>query len=190
MNGISLGYAMCGSFCTLRRALDAMKRLRELGAEITPIMSPIVYSTDTRFGKAEDIRREAEEICGRKIIHTIKDAEPIGPKSPFDLLVAAPCTGNTLSKFSLGITDTSVTMALKAHIRNQKPLLISLATNDALSATAKNIGALLNTKNVFFVPFSQDDPLGKPTSMIADFSLIPKAAAAALNGKQLTPVVK
>ncbi len=189
MNGISLGYVMCGSFCTLRRATDQIKILRESGAEVTPVMSPIVYSTDTRFGKARDYIEEIEELCGKKIIHTVEDAEPIGPKNLFDLIIAAPCTGNTLSKLSFGITDTSATMALKAHIRNQKPVLLAVATNDALGATAKNIGLLLNTKNIFFVPFSQDDPEKKATSMIADFSKIPEAARAALKGIQLQPII-
>jgi len=188
MNGISVGYAMCGSFCTMRRAVEQMKVLREMGADITPIMSPIVFGTDTRFGTAEHWKSTVEDICGKKIIHTVEGAEPIGPKGLLDLLIAAPCTGNTLSKFALGITDTSVTMALKAHIRNERPLLLAIATNDALSASAKNIGALMNTKNVFLVPMAQDDPKGKPTSMIADFNKIPQAALAALEGKQLQPI--
>ncbi len=189
MNGISLGYVMCGSFCTLRRAIDQIKILRDMGASVTPIMSPIVYSTDTRFGRADERISEVEELCGQKIIHTILDAEPIGPKNLFDLIIASPCTGNTLSKLAFGITDTSATMALKAHIRNGKPTLLAVATNDALGATAKNIGLLLNTKNIFFVPFSQDDPKKKPTSMIADFSRIPEAAKAALRGEQLEPII-
>lgn len=189
MNGISLGYVMCGSFCTLRRAIDQIKVLRDMGAEVTPIMSPIVYKTDTRFGRADERIEEVEKLCGKKIIHTILDAEPIGPKNLFDLIIASPCTGNTLSKLAFGITDTSATMALKAHIRNGKPTLLAVATNDALGATAKNIGLLLNTKNIFFVPLSQDDPEKKPTSMIADFSRIPEAARAALCGKQLEPVI-
>ena len=189
MKGISLGYVMCGSFCTLRRATDQLKKLCELGADVTPIMSPIVYSTDTRFGKAADYITEIEKACQKPIIHTVKDAEPIGPRNLFDLIIAAPCTGNTLSKLAFGITDTSATMALKAHIRNQKPVLLAVATNDALGATAKNIGLLLNTKNIFFVPFSQDDPVKKPTSMIADMERIPEAALAALSGKQFEPVI-
>ncbi len=189
MKGLSIGYVMCGSFCTLRRAVEGIRALRQAGAEVTPVMSPIVYETDTRFGKAADFIAEVEALCDKKIIHTVKDAEPIGPRNLFDLIIAAPCTGNTLSKFSLGITDTSATMALKAHIRNGKPALLAVATNDALGASAKNIGLLLNTKNIFFVPFSQDDAAGKPTSMIADFNLIPAAAKAALEGKQLQPIL-
>ncbi len=190
MKGLSIGYAMCGSFCTMRRAIEQMKILKEQGADITPIMSPIVFSSDTRFTNAKALQKEVEDICGKPIIHTVVDAEPIGPRGYLDLLIAAPCTGNTLSKFALGITDTSVTMALKAHIRNGKPILLAVATNDALSASAKNIGLLLNTKNVFFVPLFQDDPEAKPTSMIANFSLIPEAARAALEGRQLKPLLE
>ena len=189
MNGISVGYAMCGSFCTMRRAVEQMKILRDMGADITPIMSPIVFETDTRFGAAEHWKSTVMDICGKEIIHTERDAEAIGPRGTLDLLIAAPCTGNTLSKFANGITDTSVTMALKAHVRNSKPLLLAVATNDALSASAKNIGLLLNTKNIFFVPFSQDDPEKKPTSMIAHFEKIPQAALLALEGKQLEPII-
>ncbi len=189
MEGIRLGYAMCGSFCTLRRAVEEMKKLKNLGADVTPIMSPIVYETDTRFGTAREFIELSEEICGKKVIHTVKDAEPIGPKNLFDILVAAPCTGNTLSKLALGITDTSVTMALKAHLRNEKPLLLSIATNDALGASAKNIGILFNTRHIFFVPLSQDDPKGKHNSLIADFTRIPEAVYAALKGEQLQPVL-
>ncbi len=188
MDGIRLGFAMCGSFCTLRRAVDQLCKLKEMGADITPIMSPIVYGTDTRFGKAQDFIDRVEETCGKKIIYTIKDAEPIGPKNLFDVLIAAPCTGNTLSKLALGITDTSVTMALKAHLRNEKPIVLAVATNDALGASSKNIGLLFNTRHIYFVPLSQDDPQSKHNSLIADFSKIPPAIDAALKGEQLQPV--
>lgn len=188
MKGLSIGYAMCGSFCTLRRAVSELRHLKDLGADITPIMSEIVYSTDTRFGNAADYIKEVEDICQRKIIATVKDAEPIGPKNLLDLIVAAPCTGNTLGKLALGITDTSVTMALKATLRNEKPVVLAVATNDALGASAKNIGLLLNTRNIYFVPFSQDDPNSKQRSMIADFSLIPQTINAALEGSQLQPI--
>lgn len=189
MKGLSLGFAMCGSFCTLRQAVDEIKILRQMGADITPIMSPIVYSTDTRFGKCEDFVNEVEELCQKKIIHTVKDAEPIGPKNLLDVIVAAPCTGNTLGKLANGITDTSVTMALKAHLRNEKPVVLAVATNDALGASAKNIGLLFNSKNIFFVPLSQDDPQGKHNSLIADFKRIPQAVLSALEGRQLQPVL-
>lgn len=188
MKGLSIGYAMCGSFCTLRRAVDELRKLKALGADITPIMSEIVYTTDTRFGKANDYINEIEELCQKKIIHTVKEAEPIGPKNLLDVIVAAPCTGNTLSKLANGITDTSVTMALKATLRNEKPVVLAVATNDALGATAKNIGLLLNTRNIYFVPFSQDDPTSKQRSMIADFSLIEQTVRAALRGEQIQPI--
>lgn len=190
MKGLSVGFAMCGSFCTLGRAVEELRKLNALGADITPIMSEIVYTTDTRFGNAADYIKDIEKLCGKKIIHTVKAAEPIGPKNPLDLIIAAPCTGNTLSKLANGITDTSVTMALKAALRNEKPVVLAVATNDALGASAKNIGLLMNTRNIFFVPFAQDDPQSKQRSVIADFSLIPQAAQAALSGKQLQPVIR
>lgn len=188
MEGLSVGYAMCGSFCTLRYAVDQIKLLRDAGAVVTPIMSPIVYTTDTRFGKCADFISEVEELCGKKIIHTVKDAEPIGPRNLLDVIVAAPCTGNTLGKLANGITDTSVTMALKAHLRNEKPVVLAIATNDALGASAKNIGLLFNSQHIFFVPLSQDDPKNKANSLIADFSRIPEAVTAAVNGIQLQPL--
>lgn len=180
---------MCGSFCTLKNAIAA---LRELSAkyDLLPIMSDITYSTDTRFGTARSHIETVESICNKKVIHTVSEAEPIGPKKLTDVMVIAPCTGNTLAKLALGITDTSVTMAAKAHLRNNRPLVIALATNDALSGSAKNIGALLNLKNVYFVPFSQDDADGKPRSCIADTSLIEKTVEAALLGVQLQPIIK
>lgn len=153
----TIGFAMCGSFCTFKKAIDELKNLRETGANIIPIMSEISYNTDTRFGKAEDFRREIEEICGNQIIKDIRDAEPIGPKGLLDLLVVLPCTGNSLAKIAGGIADSSVTMAVKAHLRNQRPVLIAVSTNDGLGTAAKNIGALLNNKNLYFLPFSQDD---------------------------------
>lgn len=188
MEGLSVGYAICGSFCTLRYAVDQIKILRDAGAVVTPIMSPIVYTTDTRFGKCADFIAEVEELCGKKIIHTVKDAEPIGPRNLLDVIVAAPCTGNTLGKLANGITDTSVTMALKAHLRNEKPVVLAVATNDALGASAKNIGLLFNSRHIFFVPLAQDDPKSKPNSLIADFSRIPETVTAAMNGKQLQPL--
>ena len=183
------GFALCGSFCTLAKAVAEMEHLKEEGWDLYPIMSPIVYGTDTRFGKAADFRDRIQNICGREIIHEIKDAEPIGPKKLLDILVIAPCTGNTMGKLACGITDTSVTMAAKAHLRNGRPLVIAPATNDALSGSAKNIGALSNTKNVYFVPFVQDDAEKKPTSMIADFTQIGPAMLAALEGRQLQPML-
>ena len=189
MKGLSVGFAMCGSFCTLKQAIGEIKNLREIGANVTPIMSPIVYTTDTRFGKSEDFITEVETLCEKKIIHTVKDAEPIGPKKLFDVLVVAPCTGNTLSKIANGITDTSVTMAVKAHLRNERPVLLAVATNDALGASAKNIGLLFNCRHIYFVPLSQDDPIGKPNSLIADFKKISPAVTAALSGERLQPLL-
>lgn len=189
MKNLKVGYAMCGSFCTLKRAVEEIKVLKEKDFDIYPIMSPITYSTDTRFGKAADFISEVEEICGKKIICTVKDAEPIGPKGLLDVLVISPCTGNTLGKIANGITDSSVSMAAKAHLRNGRPLVLTIATNDALSASAKNLGALMNTKNVYFVPFGQDDAFKKPTSLIADFSLIYNTIISALDGKQLQPIL-
>ncbi len=184
-----LGFAMCGSFCTLKNAVECLKKLNET-YEILPIMSQNAYSTDTRFGKASDFIKTITDICSKDVIHTIAQAEPIGPKNLTDVMVIAPCTGNTLAKLAMGITDTSVTMAAKAHLRNNKPLVICLATNDALSASAKNIGYLLNCKNVYFVPFSQDDANGKPRSCIADMSMLEKTVESALLGKQIQPIIK
>lgn len=189
MQNKTIGFALCGSFCTLKTAIEQIKALKELGHNVLPIMSETVYNTDTRFGTAAEFISRVEEISGNKIIHTIKEAEPIGPKALLDLLIIAPCTGNTLAKLAYGITDTSVTMAAKAHLRNERPLLIAVSTNDALAAAGKNIGTLLNYKNIYFVPFSQDMPEGKPRSAIADFSLIPGAAVAALNSRQLQPII-
>ena len=189
MKNINLGYAFCGSFCTLKESVAALKELAKLDIKIIPIMSQIVYTTDTRFGKAEDFINEIEEICQQKIIHTVPAAEPIGPKNLLDVLVVAPCTGNTIAKTALGVTDTSVTMSIKAHLRNNKPVILGIATNDALGASAKNIGLLHNTKNIYFVPYRQDDPFSKNNSLICDFTLIPKTVELALEGKQIQPVI-
>ena len=151
-------------------------------------MSENAYSTDTRFGTAEYFKKEIEDICGKKTVHTINAAEPVGPKKMFDVLLVEPCTGNTLAKLANGITDTAVTMACKSHLRNGRPLVLAVSTNDALGNSARNIGALLNYKNIYFVPMRQDDPNGKPNSLVADFSKIKIAAEAALNNKQLQPL--
>lgn len=183
-----IGYALCGSFCTFSRSLAAMERLAAVGHTLVPIMSEAAYSTDTRFGKAEDIRRRIEDITGGEIIHTVADAEPLGPKVKLDMLIVAPCTGNTLAKLAHGITDTSVTMACKAHLRCDRPLLLSLASNDALSGNLENLAKMLKRKSVYFVPLVQDDPEGKPHSLVADFERIGEAMEAAKNGKQLRPL--
>ena len=190
MKKTTLGLAMCGSFCTFARVLDAFSALDREQYDLVPIQSQAAYATDTRFGAAADFRARLEALCGRPIIHTIEEAEPIGPKKLLDVMVIAPCTGNTLAKLAGGITDTSVTMAAKAHLRNGRPLIIALSTNDALSGSAKNIGALMNYKNVYFVPFSQDNPHNKERSCIADMSLIDDTIKSALNGVQLQPMIK
>lgn len=179
-----LGYAFCGSFCTHERALAELRNLREANFEVLPIMSETVYATDTRFGKAADLRSEVERLCSRPIVHTIVDAEPLGPRMPLDAMVISPCTGNTLAKIANGITDTAVCMAVKAHLRGDKPLVIALASNDALSANLKNIATLLSRKQVYFVPMRQDDPVSKPHSLVADFSRLSMTLQAALEGRQ------
>ncbi len=189
MTEIKAGFALCGSFCTFSKVIPQMKSLKEKGVEIYPMMSEIAYQTDTRFGKSEDFIREIEEICSRKIISTVKDAEPIGPKKLFDILIIAPCTGNTLAKLSSGIADTSVTLGTKAHLRNGRPVLIGVSTNDALGNAAKNIGNLMNYKNIFFIPMRQDDPDGKPNSIVADFTQIYPSMIKALDREQLQPVL-
>ena len=185
---IRLGFAMCGSFCTFKLVLEELERLAK-DYDITPIMSQGAAFTDTRFGKAEDFRRRVAEICGREPITTIADAEPIGPRALLDVLVIEPCTGNTLGKLANGITDTPVTMAAKAHLRNGRPLVLAVSTNDALGASARNIGALMNAKNIFFVPMRQDSPRGKPTSLVADFSETAAAIKSALEGRQTQPLL-
>lgn len=189
MKKATVGFAMCGSFCTLQAVIKQLEELKKLNYNIIPIMSETVYGTDTRFGKAQDFIDKVESICNRRVVHTIVSAEPIGPKSLLDLLVIAPCTGNTLAKLTSGIADTSVTMATKSHLRNRKPVLIAVSTNDGLGGAAKNIGQLLNYKNIFFVPFSQDDPENKQNSLIADFDEIPKSVDYALKGKQIQPLI-
>lgn len=190
MEKTCIGYALCGSFCTFSKAISEMTKLVRLGYDVIPIMSETAYSTDTRFGKAKDFIFEIENLTGKKIIHTIKDAEPIGPKKMCDLLVVSPCTGNTLGKISGGITDTAVTMAVKSHLRIQRPVLLCVATNDGLGASAQNIGKLLNTKNIYFVPLSQDDPDAKPNSLVSHFDLIEECVTAALEHKQCQPVFR
>ncbi len=190
MNSIKVGFAMCGSFCTFSRAIPQIKLLVDSGYEVLPIMSDAAYYTDTRFGKAEEIRKKIENICGCNIMHSIKEAEPIGPKKMTDVMIIAPCTGNTLSKLSNGVIDTPVTMAAKSHLRGERPLLIALATNDGLSGSAKNMGAMLNRKNVYFVPMSQDDPIKKPNSLVAHFELIIPAIESAMMGYQIQPIFR
>ena len=188
MEQITVGFAFCGSFCTLHQAIAALEATRAKFDRVIPIVSQIVADTDTRFGAAHDFMREMERICDHRVISTVKDAEPIGPKALLDALVVCPCTGNTLAKMANGVTDTSVTMAAKAHLRNGRPLILAPSTNDGLAAAAANIGTLLARRNVYFVPFRQDDPIGKPASLVADFSLVPEAVELALKGEQRPPV--
>lgn len=189
LNGIKIGFALTGSFCTISKVIPEIEKLVGAGAEVIPVISGSVDKFDTRFGTAKDLRLKLEGITGKKIVNSIIDAEPFGPKSLVDLFIVAPCTGNTLAKIALGITDTPVTMACKAHLRNQKPLVIAISTNDGLGANAKNIGLLLNTKNVFMVPFGQDGPDTKPNSIVADEKLILPTIESALKGKQIQPLL-
>lgn len=186
---VRVGFAITGSFCTFDKIKKELKNLVEAGADITPILSFHAAKMNTRFGNAEDFVKEVEEITGKKVLQTIQDAEPLGPKNLLDILIIAPCTGNTLSKLSHGITDTPVLMAAKAHMRNHKPLVISISTNDALGINFSNIGTLLNSKDIFFVPFGQDNYEGKPKSMIAKTELIGPTLEMALDKKQLQPVI-
>lgn len=186
---LRVGFAFCGSFCTMSKALDALEQTAARFGPVAPIVSEAVASTDTRFGAAHDFMREMERICGRRVIDTVAGAEPIGPKGLLDALVICPCTGNTLAKLAHGVTDTSVTMAAKAHLRNGRPLVIAVSTNDGLGASAPNLGMLLGRKNVYFVPFGQDDCAGKPASLVADFSLVGDTVEAALRGEQIQPLL-
>lgn len=184
-----VGFAFCGSFCTFSAAMSALETVKARFGDVTPIVSENSAALDTRFGAAHDWLREMERICDRRVIDTLPKAEPIGPKKLLDALVICPCTGNTLGKLASGITDTTVTLAAKAHLRNARPLILAVSTNDALAGAARNIGTLLDKKNVYFVPFRQDDPEGKPTSLVADFSLVADTLSAALAGRQIQPLV-
>ena len=189
MEGLTVGVAITGSFCTFSRAIEAVKVLKVLGAELIPIFSLQVQNTDSRFGKADAFIKDMEVITENKGIYSITEAEPIGPKALLDVLVIMPCTGNTLAKLAVGISDTPVLMAAKAHLRNEKPLVLSISTNDALGSNLNNIGSLMNKKHVFFVPFGQDDYKNKPNSMVAHMELIPNTIQEALHGKQIQPVI-
>ena len=188
MKEYTIGYALCGSFCTLEKSISQIKKLIKHGFKIMPIMSFNAANTDTKFGKASDFKKEIEDICSRKIICTIPDAEPIGPKKMVDILTICPCTGNTLSKLCNAITDTPVTMAAKSLLRIQRPVVISLATNDALGACAQNIGKAIDMKNIFFVPLKQDDPINKPKSLVANFDLLEETINMAINNSQIQPI--
>ncbi len=189
-NGKNIGIAMTGSYCTYKSAFSCIEKLKETGANLFSIFSYQASTTDSRFGTHDEFLKKMEELTGKKPILTIPDAEPIGPKSMLDILVIAPCTGNTLSKLANGISDSPVLMAAKSHLRNNKPVVISLSTNDALGMNLKNIGILLNTKNIYFVPFGQDNYKTKPNSMIAHVDLLPDTIAQALQYKQIQPVIQ
>lgn len=189
LDGVRIGIAMCGSFCTFSESFGQAQLLSDLGCELLPVMSFNASSISSRFGTASENLARLERICNRKAVLTIEDAEPIGPKGLCDVMLVMPCTSNTLAKLCYGITDTPVTMAVKSHLRNGRPVVLAVATNDALGASAKNIGFLLNCRNVYFVPYGQDDYRKKPCSMIAHFDLVPKAVEAALEGRQLQPMI-
>ena len=190
LKGKKIGVALTGSFCTYEKTFVQLRKLKEEGAEIVTIFSNVSQTIDSRFGSPQDFMKEAEEITGSRPLLTISQAEPIGPKSLLDLLIILPCTGNTAAKLANGITDSPVLMAAKAHLRNEKPLLISISTNDALGMNMKNIGILLNVKHIFFVPFGQDDPEKKPNSMTARTETLIPAAEAALEERQYQPVIR
>lgn len=190
LQGKRIAFALTGSFCTLASAVQAMQALRAAGAELLPVLSFHVRDIDSRFGTAAFWRERIMEAAGHeRVIDTIEAAEPIGPQKMADLLVIAPLTGNSTAKLALGITDTPVLMAAKSHLRNQRPVVLAVSSNDGLSGSAKNIGLLLNTRNIYFVPFGQDDPQRKPNSLVADMSKLPETVAAALAGKQLQPLL-
>ncbi len=184
----SIGVAITGSFCTFNKLIPCLKMLKTMYTEITPIFSYAVNKIDTRFYKATDFYNEILQITGKNPITTIVDAEPIGPKKLLDLLIIAPCTGNTLAKLNNGITDTPVLMSAKAHLRNNRPVLIAVSTNDGLSANAKNIGELIAKKNIYFVPFGQDNYINKKFSLSADFNQLLAAVQSALVGEQIQPL--
>ena len=184
-----IGFTLTGSFCTFQKVIPKMKEIKKLGAKIIPIMSFNSYNLDTKFGKAKDFIEEIEEITEKKIIHTIQDAEPIGPKKMTDIMIIAPCSGNTMAKLACDIIDTPATMAAKSHLRNNRPLVIAASTNNGLSGNAENIGKLLNRKNYYFVPFKQDNPITKPRSIVFDSEYIIKTLEYALEGEQISPIL-
>lgn len=185
---MNIGFAMTGSFCTYAKVFPIMELLSR-DYTVTPIFSEASYTIDSRFGTAREHIDLARELCGREPLHTIAQVEPIGPKKLLDVLIVAPCTGNTLAKLAHSIADTPVTMAVKSHLRNGRPVLIAVSTNDGLAGAAENIGRLLGRKHYYFVPFGQDDAMGKPTSLVADFSAIPQTLEAALEGRQVQPLL-
>lgn len=189
LKGIKVGFCICGSFCTFDAVIPEIRKLVAKGADVTPIFSDAVYNWDTRFYSAKEFRSIIEGITGKQVIKSVIEAEPIGPEKLMDIVVVAPCTGNTMAKLANGITDSPVTMACKAHLRNQRPVVLAISTNDGLGANAKNIGMLLNMKNIFFAPFGQDDPINKNNSLVAKFDLILPTIEKALKGEQIQPIL-
>ena len=189
LDGKKVGYALTGSFCTFETTIKQMENLVKNGAQVFPIMSFNSYNLDTKFGKSQDFITRIQKITGHEIIHTIQTAEPIGPKQMFDILIIAPCSGNTIAKLANDVINTPVTMAAKSHLRNEKPVVIGISTNNALSGAAENIGKLLNRRNYYFVPFKQDNPITKPRSVVCDFSYIQKTLEYALDGEQISPII-
>lgn len=189
LSGVRIGCAMTGSFCTFKEVFSAWRLLKSAGAELVPIMSFNASSLDNRFYSAREAVEIFEEICGARVLRRIEEVEPIGPKKLLDLLIVAPCTGNTLAKIASGITDTPAALAVKSHLRNGRPVLVAVSTNDALADSAQNIGRLMNTKHIFFVPFRQDDPAKKPASCVARFEMLPASAKAALEERQIQPLL-
>lgn len=188
-SGLKIGFAMTGSFCTFGKCFEQAEILKNMGAEIIPVMSETASYTSTRFGSAEENVKKLSLISGKEVITSIADAEPIGPKNMTDIMVVAPCTSNTASKLANSITDTAVTMAVKSHLRSGKPVVLAIASNDSLLGSAKNIGELFNRKNYYFVPMLQDDCTKKPASLVAEFSMLPEAIESALKGIQLRPII-
>ena len=189
LNKIKIGFVLTGSFCTFSKTIPKMKELVKQGAKVIPIMSYNAYNLDTKFGKAQEFIEEIEEITGKEIIHTIQGAEPIGPKKMTDIMVIAPCSGNTMAKLAYDIIDTPAVMAAKSNLRNNRPLVIAASTNNGLSGNAENIGRLLNRKNYYFVPFKQDNPISKPRSIVFEFEYLIRTIKAALDGEQISPIL-
>ncbi|MBR2241476.1 MAG: dipicolinate synthase subunit B [Clostridia bacterium] len=189
LKNVKIGFALTGSFCTFEKTIEQMENLVKLGAEVIPIMSYNSYNLDTKFGTASDHINKIKKITNKDIIHTIQEAEPIGPKKMTDIMLIAPCSGNTIAKLANGITDTPVAMAAKSHLRNQRPLVIAISTNDALSGSAENIGKLLNRKHYYFVPFRQDNPITKPNSLVFDPKMIIETLEKSLELEQIQPII-
>ena len=189
LEGKRIGFVMTGSFCTFRKTIDELKKIVKLGTKVVPIMSENSYTMNTKFGKAEDFINEIEEITGTKILHTIQEVEPLGPKDMLDILVVAPATGNTIAKLANDIIDGPATMAVKSHLRRERPVVIAVSTNNGLSGAGENIGKLLNRKHYYFVPFKQDNPITKPRSIVFDPSYLVKTIEYALDDEQIQPIL-